>query len=338
MHKDTILVTPDVYKKIQAPNCINLNNSLSLENTKESIGYKRGEYNPNNQVLKEIIGKYHGFNNENVIISSSGICIATIISVSKQFSKIWYYQKTYPEMKDAYNSIGNAFELKSFKDINENDLVCIETHQIPDCIDNREVIAEILQYAHSKKAFVLIDNSHLSMDYNPFDQFDVDFVLISLSKHTIGFNNSLVGALICNEKEKIKEKFVSMREVKSRLGFHIHPLDCYFTLLGIQTLHLRMEKVKQNEEFFSKFLDDNFISYKVVKNAGVFFIKVNKDFNIDKLYEIELFNVADTFGVNFSIFKYWNEFNTIRISLGIENKEDLIEAFKPMIAYIKAHQ
>ena len=55
MHKDTILVTPDVYKKIQAPNCINLNNSLSLENTKESIGYKRGEYNPNNQVVKEII-------------------------------------------------------------------------------------------------------------------------------------------------------------------------------------------------------------------------------------------------------------------------------------------
>lgn len=338
LHKDTILVTPDVYKKIQAPNCINLNNSFSLENTKESIGYKRGEYNPNNQTLKEIIGVYHGFNNENVIISSSGICLATIISVSKQFNKIWYYQKTYPEMKDAYNSLGNAFELTSFKDVNENDLICIETHQIPDCIDNREIIPEILQYAHSKKAFVLIDNSHLSMNYNPFEHFDVDFVLLSLSKHSIGFNNSLVGALICNEKEKVKEKFVIMRDIKSRLGFHVHPLDCYFTLLGLQTLCLRIEKIKQNEEFFSRFLDDNHILYNVVKGAGIFFIKVDETFDTNELYKINLYNVADTFGVNFSVFKHWDKFGAIRISLGIENKEDLVKAFEPIVSYIKAHQ
>lgn len=337
IHTDTILVSPFTYKNIEKSNRIDLNNSLSLQNTKESIGYKRGEYNSNTQCVKEIIGKYHGFNNENVIITSSGICLATIIGVSNEFNTIWCYSGTYPEMKDAYNSLGKVKELNSFKEIKTGDLISIETHKIPECIDNREVISEILEYAHNKKAFVLIDNSHLSMEYNPFEQFDVDFVLISLSKHSIGFNNSLVGALICNEKNELKSMFSKFRDIKSRLGFQIHPIDCYFTILGLQTLYIRMKKVRENTNIFKEFLKKENIKFNSVDESGVFFIKVDNKFNSNELYNLDLFNVADTFGANYSVFKHWEDLGYIRISLGIENGEDLIECFKNFIPYLKAH-
>lgn len=338
LHKNTILVNPSIYKDIEKANCIDLNNSFSKENIEKCIGYKRGEYNKNTQCLKEVIGVFHGFNNENVIVTSSGVCLATMISISNQFNNIWYYKETYPEMKDAYNALGKAHELSNFEDISENDIVCIETHCIPECIDNRDIIAGIVEYTHSKKAFVLVDNSHLSMNYNPFEDFDIDFVLISMSKHSIGFNNSLVGALICKDNAVVKEKFAKIRAIKGRLGFQIHPLDCYFCLLGLQTLPLRMEKVKENEVYFKNFLQLNKIRYNCINGAGIFFIYTDENFDPDELYKIKLFTIADTFGVNFSVFKHWEKFGYIRVSLGIEDKEDIINAFKTLISYIKAHQ
>ena len=337
LHKETILVSPFIYKDIQKPNNIDLNNSFSLRNDDKSIGYKRGEYNPNNQALKEIIGKYRNLTNENVILTSSGVCLATMLAVSKEFNRILYYPNTYPEMKDAYNTLNTACELKSLSEMSENDLLCIETHKIPECTTNLDTLEDIIEYVHSKKAFILIDNSHLSLNYNPFDEFDIDFELTSLSKHTIGFNNSLVGCLICNEKDTVKQKFTTIRDVKSRLGFQLHPLDCYFISLGLQTLQLRMNKVQQNEKSFKSFLSSENIPYTNIPNAGVFFIKTSGDFDSSELYKLKLYNVADTFGSNFTVFKHWNDFGAIRISLGIENEQDLIDDFKNIIPYLKAH-
>jgi len=333
MKKDTLLISPDVYKDIIKPNTIDLNNSFSDElDIKHGrfFKYKRGDSINNRLALATIVSKIYNRDIKEILVLNSGVASATLISISDEFNKIYYLQNTYPEMIDAYNLKGKAIELTDLNKISKNDIICLESCSIPYCIDNKEYIKNLVEKAHSIGAYVLVDNScYTGLVFNPFE-YNVDFVIESLSKCSCGYNTSMLGVLMTNEKTK--DKFSKMKDISKIFSFYPHPIDCYFTILGLQTLRLRLNKIKDTTEKICKYLKQENINYYSITETGIILIESIKSIQkIETIKKVKLFQKADTFGVNFSVITGFENTNFFRLSIGLEEAEDLIEALSEII-------
>lgn len=340
MKKDTILVTPEVYNNILNPNTITLNNSfIKKENllTHSQLKYKRGNSTENYLILTKILGKLYNCKdyNELTLIVNSGVSIATLLALTNMFNKIWYYENTYPEMIEAYNVNNNAYPLINFNDISENDLVCIETHKLPSCDSNFLIINTLESFIHSKNAYLLIDNSFITgYTYNPLIESKADFCIESLSKSACGYNTSLLGTLIGKDTNNIRKIIGKCKDLKRVLGFYPHPIDCYLTQLGLETLSLRLNKIKETTTYITAKLKNINIKYNTILEAGLIFIPFVHTFELKNITSIPIFQFGDTFGVNFSLITYWPLHNCLRISIGLENKDDLLDSLLTIKDYL----
>lgn len=333
MKKDTLLVTPDIYKDIVKPNTINLNNSFSSDFDIQHgrfLKYKRGDSVDNRLALAIVLSKIYNKNSNEILIVNSGVAPATLISISEEFNKIFYLKDTYPEMIDAYNLKNKAIELTDLNEISENDIICLESCSIPYCIDNRNYIIDLVKKAHSINAYVLVDNScYTGLVFNPFD-YGVDFVVESLSKVSCGYNNSMLGILITNENTK--DKFSKLKDISKVFSFYPHPIDCYLTILGLQTLSLRLNRIKNTTEKICSYLTKEKINHYSIFETGIIMIEPTKNLNkIETVKKAKLFQKADTFGVNFSIITSFGDTKFFRLSIGLEDSNDLIEALSEII-------
>lgn len=239
MKFNTVAVSPDVYLNEIDSNTVSLNNSFhnKLKSCEFSeFAYKR-DISKNElalgNVVKQLYSQNNGSKKIDIMFASSGVAIASSISLSKQFKNIYYFYGTYPEMINAYNSIGNACLLDDNIKIDANDLICIESYSVPSCKSNHEIIRKFVKNAHDAGAFILVDNTcETSFNYNPFDD-NVDFVLESISKLSNGMNSSLLGALLCNDRDKCKELFKNIKDTKRFCGFYANPVDIYLCQCGI---------------------------------------------------------------------------------------------------------
>lgn len=337
MKKDTILVSPDVYSEFIKPNTIDLNNSHStILEVEEGRGftYKRDHEVNNRIALTKVLSEAYGRDIETTLITNSGISIATLLASTDYFNKIFYYKSTYPEMIHAFNFLGKAQEFTKMSDVHQNDLVCIESCRIPDGIDQQELIEVLTEQIHERGAYICVDNSCYNFyNYNPF-KVGADIVIESLSKLCCGYNTSLLGVILI--ADHLKEMFSEVRNNCRFYGFHPHPVDCYLTLLGAQTLPLRLEKIQSNTNKIVDYLKANDISYRVNKLGGVIFVKL-KDVNNRETFikDLKVFQKGDSFGTNFSLFSCFDKDYKIRLVIGLEDPEDLIDALSKVIKYLK---
>ncbi len=86
----------------------------------------------------------------------------------------------------------------------------------------------------------------------PFE-FGADIVMHSTTKYISGHNQIIGGIIITNDKE-IHEK---MKYVQKTIGAVPSPFDCWLTLLGVKTLHLRMERHASNAQTVAEFLESH---------------------------------------------------------------------------------
>ncbi len=78
-----------------------------------------------------------------------------------------------------------------------------------------------------------------------------DIVMHSTTKYLSG-HNQLIGGVIVTDREDIRDE---MKFVQKTIGAVPSPFDCWLTLAGVKTLHLRMARHAENAQRVAEFLE-----------------------------------------------------------------------------------
>lgn len=84
-------------------------------------------------------------------------------------------------------------------------------------------------------------------------EFGADMVIHSTTKYISGHNQIIGGAVITDNIDLFDE----MKFVQKTIGAVPSPFDCWLTLLGSKTLHLRMQKHAENAQIIAEFLESH---------------------------------------------------------------------------------
>ncbi len=82
-------------------------------------------------------------------------------------------------------------------------------------------------------------------------EFGADIVLHSTTKYLSG-HNQLIGGVVITNREDI---FQEMKFIQKTIGAVPSPFDCWLTMLGVKTLHLRMKRHASNAQAVAEFLE-----------------------------------------------------------------------------------
>ncbi|MBP6091794.1 MAG: cystathionine gamma-synthase [Crocinitomicaceae bacterium] len=243
-------------------------------------------------------------------------------------------------------------------------LIWVETPTNP--MMNIIDIKAMAQIAKKANALLAVDNTFATPYLqNPLD-LGADIVMHSVTKYLGGHSDVVMGALVCNDEELSKE----MYRIQNSSGAVTAPMDSFLVLRGIKTLHLRMQRHCENGEKIAHFLATHpkienvywpgFTSHpnhEVAKEqmrgfGGMisFTLKGNQlEDALAIVKKLELFALAESLGgveslighpatmTHASIPKEVREKtgvvdSLIRLSVGIEDVEDLIDDLKNALA------
>ena len=111
-------------------------------------------------------------------------------------------------------------------------------------------IKKTAQIARKYNLLLIVDNTFLSPYFqNPLD-LGADIVVHSGTKFLGGHNDTIAGFVVTNSEE-ISEK---MRFIIKTVGSGLAPMDSWLILRGIKTLAIRMEKAQENAQAIVEFL------------------------------------------------------------------------------------
>ena len=78
-----------------------------------------------------------------------------------------------------------------------------------------------------------------------------DLVVHSTTKYLSG-HNQLIGGVVITDREDL---FNEMKFIQKSIGAVPSPFDCWLTMLGLKTLHLRMKRHAENAQKVAEFLE-----------------------------------------------------------------------------------
>jgi len=84
-------------------------------------------------------------------------------------------------------------------------------------------------------------------------EYGVDIVMHSTTKYLSGHNQIIGGAVITNRQDIYDE----MKFIQKTIGAVPSPFDCWLTLLGLKTLHLRMQRHTVSAQRVAAYLEDH---------------------------------------------------------------------------------
>ncbi|MBP7389075.1 MAG: cystathionine gamma-synthase [Chitinophagales bacterium] len=193
-----------------------------------------------------------------------------------------------------------------------------------------------------------------------------DIVMHSVTKYLGGHSDVVMGALIVKD-DKLHEQLYF---ILNSCGANPGPQDCFLVLRGIKTLHLRMERHCYNGRKVAEFLKthpriekiywpgftdhpNHDVAKKQMRDFGGMISVVLKDASLDDTFRIassfQVFSLAESLGgveslinhpvtmTHASIPKAERDRvgvvdNLLRLSVGVEDIEDLIEDLKQALA------
>ena len=248
---------------------------------------------------------------------------------------------------------------------NENTkIIWVETPTNP--MMNIIDIAAMAKIAKKTGALLCVDNTFATPYLqNPLD-LGADIVMHSVTKYLGGHSDVIMGALVTSD-EKIANE---MYRIQNSSGAVTGPMDSFLVLRGIKTLHLRMQRHCENGEKIARFLKTNAKIDKVywpgfeshpnhtvakeqMRGFGGMISFTLLGNNLDEALEIvkkvKLFALAESLGgveslighpatmTHASIPKEVREKSgvvdsLIRLSVGVEDVEDLIEDLQQALA------
>jgi len=235
------------------------------------------------------------------------------------------------------------------------DLIWIETPSNP--LLRLVDISHITALASEIRALTVADNTFLSPALQNPIALGVDFVMHSSTKYINGHSDVIGGAVISKTKDQ-HEKLYAMA---NDFGVTGSPFDSYQTIRGLRTLALRMDKHNTNAIFLAEGLNSHpkilkvhypglhsHPNHELAKNQQQGFggmLSFEIDLNTDEinhfLSKLEIFTLAESLGGFESLICHPSTMthapltaedkreagiheNLLRISVGLENKEDLL--------------
>lgn len=240
---------------------------------------------------------------------------------------------------------------------NKTRLIWIETPTNPmmNVVDIRAIAA----LGKANNTLVAVDNTFSSPYLQQPLDFGADIVMHSATKYLAGHSDTVLGLLVVND-DALEEQLAF---IQNSTGAVPGPMDCFLTIRGIKTLHLRMERHSENGAEVAAFLQQHSkiekvywpgftdhpnhdIAKKQMKAFGgmLSFIPKGGDLKsaIKIVEHLKIFTLAESLGgveslaghpasmTHASIPKEIREKSgvvdgLIRLSVGIEDVQDLIE-------------
>jgi cystathionine beta-lyase/cystathionine gamma-synthase len=217
-------------------------------------------------------------------------------------------------------------------------------------------IAAIAKIAHAHGAEVSVDNTFMSPALQSPLALGADIVMHSTTKYLNGHSDGLGGAIIGSKPEH-KERFLL---VQKAAGGVMSPFECYLVLRGIKTLPLRIRQHEENGRAIAEYLSNHpkvsKLAYPGLKNHPQYELacRQQKGFGSMMSFELKSRDEAERFLKALKIFLNAESLGgveslashsattthgsvseevrqsmginqgRIRLSVGIEDKEDLI--------------
>ena len=332
------------YSRTHNPTRTALQNSFaSLENAKYGVAFSSG--------LAAIDAIIKLLSPGDEVISTNDLYGGTFRLFTKVFEKYG--------VKFHFTSLHNISDVESL--INENTkVIWAETPTNP--MINIFDIEALSIISKAKNLLLVVDNTFASPYLQNPINLGADIVMHSATKYLAGHSDVVLGALMLNDDE-IAEKLYFIQNASGAVP---GPQDCFLTLRGIKTLHVRMQRHCENAHKVANFLNNHEMVEKVYwpglhshKNHDVakkqmsgfggmlsFRIKdFNKEQTIKFLEKLHLFTLAESLGGVESLCghpatmthasipaeereKSGVTDSLIRLSVGIEDIDDLIDDLK----------
>jgi cystathionine beta-lyase/cystathionine gamma-synthase len=242
-------------------------------------------------------------------------------------------------------------------------LIWIETPTNP--LLNITDIAAVAALAKEHKILLAVDNTFASPYLqNPLD-LGADIVMHSATKYLGGHSDVIQGCLMLNDKALREQLYFIQKSSGAVPG----PMDCFLVLRGIKTLHLRMQRHCENGEKIAHWLRKHSkvakvhwcgfedhpgyaIAKKQMRGFGGMISFTLKDESVEAANKVlsstKLFSLAESLGGVESLINHPATMThasipreeriknglsdgLIRLSVGIEDADDLVEDLKRAI-------
>mgnify|MGYP002651954939 CR=1 FL=1 len=281
------------------------------------------------------------------------------------------YGGTYRIFTKIYERYGLKFKFVDMKDLgaveqaitDQTKLVWVETPTNP--MMNIVDIEAIVKLAKASNAKTVVDNTFASPYLqNPMDM-GADMVMHSVTKYIAGHSDVVMGFVGTSDKELDDQ----IAFVQNSSGAVPGPQDWFLVLRGIKTLHVRMDRHCDNGEKIARYLKDHpkvghvywpgfedhpnhSVAKKQMKRYGGMLSFILKEDNQDAAFrlleKLSVFTLAESLGGVESLAGHPASMthasipkdqrleagltdSLIRLSVGIEDADDLIEDLRTAI-------
>jgi len=226
-------------------------------------------------------------------------------------------------------------------------------------------IAEIAKITKEHNILFAVDNTFATPYLQKPLDLGADIVMHSVTKYIGGHSDLIQGCLVVNDHD-LREKLYFIQKSSGAVP---GPMDCFLALRGIKTLHLRMQRHCENGEKIAHFLRNHpkvlktywcgfedhpgyAIAKKQMRGFGGMISFELKDQSIEATNKVlsstKLFSLAESLGGVESLINHPATMthasipreerikngltdSLIRLSVGVEDADDLIEDLKQAI-------
>lgn len=211
-------------------------------------------------------------------------------------------------------------------------------------------IAALVTVAKENNILVACDNTFATPLFQRPLELGCDIVMHSTTKYLGGHSDVLGGALITKEKNDFWTRIRSVQELSGAVP---SPMDCYLTVRGIKTFPYRMRAHAANAEKLALYLEQHprveqvfypglksHPQYEIAQRqmhgwGGMlsFLVKGNRELALKVVNNVKIFTQATSLGGVESLIEHRASIegpltktpqNLLRVSVGIENADDLI--------------
>ncbi len=335
------------YSRTHNPTRTNLENSIaSLENGKYGLAFSSG--------LAAIDALLKTLKPGDEVISTNDLYGGSYRLFKKIFQKY-----------DIKFHFVNMEDIKNIEDsiTKKTRLIWLETPTNP--MMNIIDIKSLAKLSKRNNILLCVDNTFASPYLQRPLDLGADIIIHSATKYIAGHSDVIIGAIIINSKSLHKK----LSFIQNASGAIPGPMDCFLTLRGIKTLHVRMKRHSENARKIANFLKRNskigkvywpgftnhtnhIIAKKQMKDFGgiVSFIPKKSNFKTAKKIaeKLKLFTLAESLGGVESLCCHPASMthssispedrkksglvdSLLRLSVGIEDVDDLVEDLKQAI-------
>lgn len=266
-------------------------------------------------------------------------------------------------IKFHFINLSNAENIKQYVNANTK-LIWAETPTNPtmQIID----IAACSAIAKANNIILAVDNTFASPYLQNPLALGADIVMHSVTKYLGGHSDVVMGALVVNDSKLHEQLYFILNSCGANPG----PMDSFLVMRGIKTLHLRMERHCYNGRKIAEFLKthpkiekiywpgftdhpNHEIAKKQMRDFGGMISIVLKDASLEQTFKIassfKVFSLAESLGGVESLINHPATMthasipkaerdkagvveNLLRLSVGVEDVEDLIEDLKQALS------